>query len=268
MASLTQTQHKWIGLTVTRLERVGTLLFMILRVTKTKKNKTIAPPKGLQRHGEEDDIPKNADFEGHGQDQDQEGISANNGLGKLRMTKTKKNKTIPPPKGLQRYGEEDDIPESADVEQHSQDQDQEAIPANNKMGMLPIIEYHPSPEGEQLRKDLYHEEKEGSYQKASEGPSNDELDDILEQRMKFELEKALQMPVDMDEFEMKKLNLQRMIPMIEHQCDEDFEADSDKIPEALDPKDGTGVQEDRRPKTTLTDLFPKTTSGLTKIEEV
>ena len=268
MSSLTQTQHKWIGLTVTRLERVGTLLFMILRVTKTKKNKTIAPPKGLQRHGEEDDIPENTDVEGHGQDQDQEGISANNGLGKLRMTKTKKNKTIPPPKGLHRYGEEDDIPESTDVEQHSQDQDQEAIPANNKMGMLPIIEYHPSPEGEQLRKDLYHEEKEGSYQKASEGPSNDELDDILEQRMKFELEKALQMPVDMDEFEMKKLNLQRMIPMIEHQCDEDFEADSDKIPEALDPKDGTGVQEDRRPKTTLTDLFPKTTSGLTKIEEV
>ena len=215
MASLTQTQHKWIGLTVTRLERVGTLLFMILRVTKTKKNKTIAPPKGLQRHGEEDDIPENADVEGHGQDQDQE-----------------------------------------------------VIPANNGLGMLPMIEYHPSPEGEQFRKDHYHENKEGSYQKARKGPSNDELDEILEQRIKFELEEAIQIPVDMDEFQMKKLNLQRMIPMIEHQCDEEFEADSDEIPEALEPEDVTVVQDDRRPKTSLTDLFPKTTSGLTKIEEV
>ena len=213
MASLTQTQHKWIGLIVTRLERVGTLLFMILRVTKTKKNKTIAPPKGLQRHGEEDDIPENADVEGHGQDQDQE-----------------------------------------------------VIPANNGLTMNPVIEYHPSPAGEQSTKDHYHEEIEGSYQKASEGPSNDELDDILERRMKFESEEAIQIPVDMDEFEMKKLNLQRMIPMIEHQCDEDFEADPDEIPKALDPKDVTDVQDDRRPKTNLTDLFPKTTSDLTRIE--
>ena len=57
--------------------------------------------------------------------------------------------------------------------------------------------------------------------------------------------------------------------LVARRCgDEDFEADPDEIPKALDPKDVTDVQDDRRPKTTLTDLFPKTTSGLTKIEEV
>ena len=203
MAFLTQTEHKWIGLTVTRLERVGTLAFMILRVTKTKKNKTIAPPKGLQRHGEEGDVPENADVEGHGQNQNQE-----------------------------------------------------VIPANNGIMMPPKIEYHPSPE-EQSPNHWNHdeEEEEGTFQKAREGPSNDEL------------EENIQMSVDVNELPMKKLDLQ-MIPTIENQFNGDFEADSDKIPEALDPEEITDIQEDRRPKTSLTDLFPKPPSDLAKIEEV
>ena len=55
MAIALNTDEKWIAPMISRPLRCLTLWFLVMKCVRIKKPKAVTPPKGLQRHGEEDD---------------------------------------------------------------------------------------------------------------------------------------------------------------------------------------------------------------------